>query len=103
MLAFRYKKPSVDRFGSPKYVNDTDVLADHEVEAVAGVEGALRPETRNRRSQLNIIKDKIVGSIHSLTGIDDSSGSISGRSGKRSFGKISDQQLSLLEGDDENL
>jgi len=96
----------VDRFGHPKYLNDTDVLANHEVEAVAGVEGALRPESRQSiKNQIGQLKNKLVGSIHSLSVNDDGAGSIkSGKRSNASLGKhYSDQQLSLLEGDDENL
>ena len=91
----------MDRFGHPKYLNDTDVLADHEVEAVAGVEGALRPENRSIKAQISQIKVKVMGSIHSLSQNDDGTGSV--RSGKIGSKHHSDQQMSLLDGDDDKL
>uniref|UniRef100_H2Z7G2 P-type Cu(+) transporter n=1 Tax=Ciona savignyi TaxID=51511 RepID=H2Z7G2_CIOSA len=38
-----YKKPSHNRFGEPKYINDKDILHDSEVKAISGVEGAIKP------------------------------------------------------------
>ena len=89
----------MDRFGHPKYINDTDILHTREVIAVSGVEGALKPEARTIKNQINQLKSKVMSSIHSLSVNDDGQGSLSGRSGKRSNGsggRNSDQQLSLI-------
>ncbi|XP_076800660.1 copper-transporting ATPase 2-like [Clavelina lepadiformis] len=96
-----YKKPSMNRFGQPKYVNDTDVLRDDEVIVVAGVEGALKPPSSTLSRKITTIKNKVIESIHSFSLNEE------GGSAKHSAGSLSgilsgsakhapDQQHSLL-------
>nr|CAB3224695.1 copper-transporting ATPase 2 [Phallusia mammillata] len=100
-----YKKPPHDAFPQPRYVNATDVISDHQVEAISGVEGAQKPKSSEIGRHLTAIKTKVMESIHSLSIADDGQGSVSGR---RSYTNLSgsrhskDQQRSLLLLNDED-
>nr|XP_009860869.1 copper-transporting ATPase 2 [Ciona intestinalis] len=94
-----YKKPSLTRFGSPKYINDTDVLYDSEIQAISGVEGAIKPQSRASSivNKANSIKNKVLESIHSLS-MNEEQGSLT--ASKKSLSSHNEhdkeQQLSLL-------
>jgi len=66
-----HKKRDPSSMAQPTYVdNSNDILTDDKVNVVVGIEGALQPQQKNRVStaqQIQMIKNKVVESLHSLS------------------------------------